>query len=662
MNFAAVPRSAPAFKPLALACALSLSAIAAQALAQDAVPSIVVTGARFQVEAAEAPIGATVITADEIRRAGATDVNQAIRKIGGVYGRQSLDASPDFSLDLRGFGSNSAQNLVVMVDGVRLNENELATTVLSTIPVDTVERIEITRGGSSVLYGEGATGGVIHIITRRAGAKGTRGSVFAERGRFDQHDLRASISHGAGAWSFDAAVADRGSDNYRENSNYDQTTFSGGLQWAYAPGARLNVRLESARSDSRFPGSLTEAQFQQDPRKSYTKKDFGSLDTDRVSAFIEQRVGAFDLAAELSHRQRDLSANYYFDMGFGETLSRSTYEAKQTQFSPRLRHTGVLGGQRNELVAGVDLARWDRETVSSFSLGDARQDSKAVYFRDELVWRAPHNARLALGARHEKFEKRYSDPLGFPPVVNEERSQSLNAWSLEGSVDVLPQLTLFAKAGRSYRVANVDENSLRSGPELLEPQTSRDLELGATFGSTERQLTARLFRHRLKNELFYDPTIGWGANTNLDPTRRQGLEVEGRFSLNRAWRITGQWQHVDAEFTDGQNAGREMVLVPKNVLTARLAWAPGNGHSADVGAQWVDKQRFGSDFTNSCGARIPSTTTVDARYALRFGPWEAAAQALNLFDRDYYSNAFGCRSGIYPSDGRQVKLSLRYDF
>ncbi|MBQ5948446.1 TonB-dependent receptor [Massilia sp. ST3] len=659
-NFAAAPRSAPAFKPLALACALSLSAVCAQALAQaqvqdPALPSIVVTGARFPVETGLAPIGATVITADEIRRAGATDVNEAIRKVGGVYGRQSLDASPDFALDLRGFGSNSAQNLVVMVDGVRLNENELANTVLSSIPVDSVERIEITRGGSSVLYGDGATGGVIHIVTRRAGQDGTHGSVFAEAGRFGHRDLRATIRHGAGPWSFDAAVADRSTDGYRANSAFDQSTASAGLQYAWAPGSRAGVRVERARSDSRFPGSLTEAQYALDPRASFTPLDFGALDTDRVNAFAEQRVGAFDLAAELSHRKRELEANYFF----GGAYSRSTYDTEQTQFSPRLRHSALLGGQRNELVAGVDLIRWEREVRSAFSAGDARQDSRAVYLRDELRWSAPHNARLAAGVRHEKFEKDYLDPLAF---MDESRSQSLNAWSLEGSIDVMPAVTLFAKAGRSYRIPNADENSLRSSLEVLQPQTSRDLELGVTAGGKERQLTARLFRHRLRNEIFYDPTIGWGANTNLDPTRRQGLEVEGEAALGKDWRFTGQWQRVDAEFTAGPNAGREMVLVPKNVVTARLAWAPGGAHSADIGVQWVDKQRFGSDFRNDCNARIPSYTTVDARYAYRLGAWEAAVSGLNLFDRDYYSNAFGCRSGIYPSDGRQLKLSLRYAF
>lgn len=654
MTSLAVLRRAPALKPLALACALAAAAV--PAIAQTTLPSVVITGPRFPAQST--PIGATVITAEQIRSAGATDVNAAIRKIGGVFGRQSLDGSPDFGLDLRGFGTNSAQNLVVMVDGVRLNENELANTTLSTIPVDTVERIEITRGGSSVLYGDGATGGVINVITRRASAGGTTGSLFAEAGRFDHLDLRASIAHGAGPWSFDAAVADRRTDNYRDNAKYEQTTFSGGVAFAYAPDGRVGVRFESARSDSRLPGSLTEAQYLVNPRATTSPNDFGSLDTDRVSAYVEQRIGDFDLAAELSHRERELGSTYYF----GGPASVSVYESEQTQFSPRLRHSATFANLRNEFVTGIDLIRWERQVTSSFSAGDARQDAKAFYLRDELRWNEAHNARLAVGARHERFEKEYSDPLG--GVLNEDRNRSINAFTVEGSFDPMPQVTLFAKAGRSYRIANIDENSYRASIDVLEPQTSRDLELGVKAGGDARNATLRLFQHRLTNEIFFDPTVnfGFGANANLDPTRRRGLEVEGQALFGNAWRLTGQWQYVQAEFRDGPNAGREMILVPKHVVTTRLAWTPGNGHTADVGAQWVDSQRYGDDFANSCSTRIPSYTTVDARYARSFGKVEVAVSGLNLLDRQYYSNAFSCRGGIYPSDGRQLKLSVRYSF
>jgi iron complex outermembrane recepter protein len=639
---------------LALACAIAFS-IPCAAHADEALPAtVVVTGARFPSNEALQPIGATVITQDEIREAGVNDVNQAIRKIGGVFGRQSLDSSPDFALDLRGFGTNSAQNMVIMVDGVRLNENELANSALSTIPIDLVERIEITRGGSSVLYGEGATGGIIHIVTRRSAQPGTHGSVFAEAGQFRERDVRASLSHVAGAVSADIAVARQDNGNYRDNSDFKQNSVSAGVQVAYT-GGRAGVRVESARQDQRFPGSLTLAEFRADPTDTKTPRDFGKLDTDRVNAFAEYRLGAVDLAADLSHRERDADSNYYF----GSAASVTHYKGRQNQFSPRARWlSDIGGGMLNELVAGIDVTDWKRKTTSSFSLADASQKSKAVYVRDELRFDPAHNGRVALGARREIFDKDYIDAMA--GGVADKGAQGQNAWEAQGSYALLPQLEMFVRTGQSYRVANVDENSYRTSLSLLKVQTSHDLEFGASWGDQLRKLTARVFRHNLNNEIFYDPTAF--ANTNLDPTRRQGFEIDAEAQLAAGWRASGHLQHVDAKFTAGPNAGREMVLVPKNVLTARLAWLPGNGQTADFGAQWVDSQRYGSDFDNRCAARMPSYVTFDARYAVKLGAWEVAVNGLNLADRHYFSNAFGCQSGIYPSDGRQLKLSARYDF
>jgi len=642
MHTAASTRGAPAIKPIALACAIVLSLSAGAVRAQDGNPStVVITGARFPSVETLRPIGATVITQDDIRRAGVNDVNSAIRKIGGVFGRQSLDSSPDFALDLRGFGTNSAQNMVIMVDGVRLNENELANTVLSTIPIDTVERIEITRGGSSVLYGEGATGGIIQITTRRNVAGGLHGSVFAEGGSFHEHDLRAQLSQTAGNVSADIAVARQGSNNYRHNSDFDQTTASLNVQTRFT-GGRAGIHIESARQDSRLPGSLSLAQFDADPRQASTPNDFGSLNTDRANVFAEYRLGAVDLAADLSHRERNVRSNY---LSFG---SNNAYDGRQDQFSPRARWLSDVGGMLNELVGGVDFTRWKRKTTASFSSADASQSSKAVYLRDE------------------NFDKNVVDVVG--GVAPEDRSQSQNAWEAQASYRVHPLVEVYAKAGQSYRVANVDENGYRSSADILKAQTSHDLELGTTLrhapGDDSRTLTARVFRHRLDNEIFYDPTLngGWGANTNLDPTERKGVEIDAEAALAAGWRASAHLQHVIAHFTDGPNAGRELALVPKNVVTARLAWVPGNGQSADVGVQWVDSQRYGGDFSNACGARIPSYTTLDARYSIKLGAWDVAATGLNLADRRYFSNAFSCKGGIYPSDGRQLKLSARYDF
>ena len=88
----------------------------------------------------------------------------------------------------------------------------------------------------------------------------------------------------------------------------------------------------------------------------------------------------------------------------------------------------------------------------------------------------------------------------------------------------------------------------------------------------------------------------------------------------------------------------------------------GKFHMAFFDDRLAMPDRYGSDFANTCAARVRSYHTVDGRYARRLGAWEFAVAGLNLLDEHYFSNAFGCRSGIYPSSGRQLKASVRYDF
>lgn len=648
----------PALRPLAPAFAISLAASAA-ALAQEAVTTVSITGSRFESAPGLQVPGATVITADDIRRAGIADANEAIRKLGGVHGRKSLDGSPDYALDLRGFGVNSSQNMVVMLDGVRLSENEFGGPNLSTIPVETIERIEIIRGGASVLFGEGATGGVIHIVTRRPEAGEGRGSARVEAGSFGHRDLRLSASRSAGALAFDAALTRLETDNYRDHNDFALRAFSGGVAW-HRGGARAGLRVDSARQQTELPGALSLAQFEANPRQAATPLDNGSLDSDRVSAYAGMRAGALDLAAELVRREKTVRASYFYDFGSGPFESRSRYDMRQDQFSPRVRHLSGSGAVRNELVAGFDWTRWRRLTDAGYSQAQARQVSRAFYVRNE----ARHGpVRLAAGARRETFDKHYADAMAANPSP-ESSSQTQHAWELQGSYAASGMLDVHARAGRSYRVPNADENSYRDSTGVLDVQRSHDLELGATLSGAGKELTLRAFRHRIEDEIFFDPTAngGWGANTNLDPTRRQGVELGGHILLPWQLRLGASAQRVSARFTGGPNAGREMVLVPTSKVAARLSWMPEDGHTADIGVQWTGSQRNGGDFSNTCSRRMPAYTTVDARYARTLGRWELAVSALNLTDRQYYSHAFACEGSIYPDDGRQLKLSARYDF
>lgn len=668
MKSAISNRSSAAWKPLALASSLTVlaSAAIAQTDTEQKLAPVTVSASRF--ESTEAPIGATVITAEQIRQAGVGNVNEAIRKIGGVFGRQNFSGTSDYSLDLRGFGTNSDQNVAIFVDGIRISESELQPAVMSAIPIESVERIEIVRGGNGVLYGDGATGGTIQIITKRGAANGTHGSIVTEIGSHGYEEVRASAAKGWDGFSIDANLGSLRTDNYRDNNALRQDNFSGGLQWA-SKDTRVGFRIDAARENVQFPGALTLSQYKEDPRQTLSPDNDGALDSDRYTLFAQHQYGNWNFAADLSYREKDSKAKSVST--FGTFFSDANSEV--TQFSPRAKYMSEARGIKNELIIGMDFLDAKRTTQSTFngfssSDADGSQKSTAVYVQDEIRF---GKARLAAGVRHERFEQDFADPLSFS-LTNYQQDFSLNAWDVQGSYQLTPMMSLLAKAGRSYRVANIDEYTFSPNNQALVPQTSNDLEFGASLGNADRKLTAKVFRHNLKNEIFYDPTVPniysgtlFGANANLDPTRRQGVEIEASTKIASSFTLSAILQHVSAKFRDGPNDGNELVLVPKNTATVRLNWAPGDGQTADIGLQWVDKQRYGKDFSNSCDAEIPSFATLDARYAIRVGTWELAVVGTNLTDKNYYAQAFGdCSNdrGIYPDAGRVLRFSARKDF
>src|SRR6185503_15589500 len=125
-------------------------------LAQD--DALVITATRFPDSKRDLPVGVTVIERDDLQKSATSNLSEILAQFGLLHIRDNT-GTPNQQLDLRGFGITGDQNVVVLVDGVRLSENELSSAQLNTVPLESIERIEIVRGGGAVLYGAGASGG-----------------------------------------------------------------------------------------------------------------------------------------------------------------------------------------------------------------------------------------------------------------------------------------------------------------------------------------------------------------------------------------------------------------------------------------------------------------------------------------------------------------------
>src|SRR5882672_10229853 len=180
-------------------------------IAQDDV--VVITATRFADSRRDLPIGVTVITADDIRKSASSNLGDILAQFGLLQIRD-LAGTQNPQLDLRGFGITGDQNTLVLLDGLRLGESDFESAQLSAIPLESIERIEIVRGSGAVLYGAGATGGTINIITRRGQPGESRAHALARAGGFGTEEMRGGFSRQGEAFGGSLALAREATAHY----------------------------------------------------------------------------------------------------------------------------------------------------------------------------------------------------------------------------------------------------------------------------------------------------------------------------------------------------------------------------------------------------------------------------------------------------------------
>ena len=185
-----------------LAAGVAITVVAGSAFGQTVesgsdvrTDDVVVTATRFEEPAGLQPIGTQVFSGEEIRASGVRSLPQFLSRSAGIYTRDNF-GSPNQQIDMRGFGISGDQNTLIMVDGQRISENEQIPADLASIPLSSIDRVEILRGSGAVLYGGGASAGTINIITRGARPNGRNASIEAGYGTYDSRELAATATTG----------------------------------------------------------------------------------------------------------------------------------------------------------------------------------------------------------------------------------------------------------------------------------------------------------------------------------------------------------------------------------------------------------------------------------------------------------------------------------
>ena len=662
-------------------------ALATQVIAQE--DAVVVTATRFPEKKLEHPIGVTVVTREQIVNSSAANLPDLLSRYAGINTRNNA-GSPDVAIDMRGFGASGDQNTLVLLDGQRLNDIELTTVRWSAIPLEAIERVEIQRGGGAVMYGGGATGGTINIITRSPVAGEKNAAVSANYGSYNTNDLRSTINVAGTNTGFSLTANQYNSDNYRANNRLEQGNVLGDLRWTGDRGGAV-FKFGLDNQSLRLPGARTGAQLSSDPRGTATPNDYSARDGKNATLSGHYQFDAAELVVDLSYR--DTRRIGFFDdySGFGFSTFTDTH-AKVWALTPRLKKPYQFLGSDNVLILGMDADIWDYQALRAArfeQLGAPQVDLEATQ-KDRAYYVQNHTAfgtatKLTLGARLQRVEMSANDRINPASYASTSIGRSPRAWELALRHNFMPALALFGKLGASFRVATVDEIYNQFGGPVfdsivtpLEPQTSRDREVGAEFKSGGARLQARIYRMDLRNEIHFN-AINF-TNMNLSPTQREGFELEGSREIGKRLDLFGSYTRARAVFREGiyngfdatfapisvDLSGKHVPLVPRNSAKIGLSWQIGDKTRLSGALGYVGKQYFDNDQANTYPGQMASFVTADAKLSRVTGPWTFTLAGNNLTDRKYYTyairNGAGSSFNAYPMSGRNLLLTAAYRF
>jgi iron complex outermembrane recepter protein len=598
----------------------------------------------------------TVLDASDIETSGATNLVQLLRSRSGI---QVTDSNSGAVFAMRGFNAEqAANNTLVLIDGRRLNNIDIAAPSLDAIALNHIERIEILSGSAGVLYGDQAVGGVINIITKSS--EHPRAGLQVSAGSFDttqyQGDVAGAINE---EWRYVAAASYKASDNYRVHNESETGAVFGRLDYKTA-GQNFYAEASHYDNDRQLTGGLSQAEFDANPRSAplTSVDDYQHEITTAVrSGFQQQVTENWVLGGDMSYTD---SNTHYTNFGFAGANKRN-----QLSLMPKAVATFSTSKGNLDLVTGLDY----HLSESEFSWGRSNtQTQKAAYVQATVPLAS--SLSYVVGGRYGKAEDELVDGSAYPTGV--ELEQDAKAFELGLNYRPYASQRVYVRAEDNFRFAKVDEQAYTSaGVVGLKPQTGRSIEAGWDMTLQSHLLKLNVYRLSLEDEIVFDPSApkpngGFfdGANVNADASRRYGVSANWDWQLmtDLAWGI--EYHYVDAQFTQGANKGKALSWVAAHNGRSYLSYDINDEWQLYAEASYTGKRYLGGDNGN-LEPELDSYLLTNMALHYRKAMWSVSVRLDNLFDEEYASAGFYSpwgSHGFYSGDGRSIRLTAGYRF
>ncbi len=619
-----------------------------------------VTATRYPEDPLKLSAYVTILSQDDLKTAGVRTVNEALMTLGGVMGRKSLYGGNEFTMDLGGFGDTANSNMVIVIDGVIFKNGDDSEIRLSNISLDEVERIEIQRGGSSVLYGEGAIAGVINIITRASSLQvqvKNKANIEAGFGSHGNREINANATYGKDGVNVFASSGKAESDGFRANSASHTNNNNLGLQFI-GENSRIGISFANSNEYAKTPGALTMSQYQVNRNQANTKNlaigTFIDAASTNVGVFAETDLNGFQWRTDVKRRER----GYYFleKSGVNPSSARLATVNDVYGISVNKNLSTIWGNSR--LIIGLEKNNWDqRRITSSFGNYTNSAGSSAIFFRNDFDIESLES-RITTGYRLEKLDKKSIDEDDTSYLYEDDDTQA--AWELGISKKINQSNSLWVKMSSQYRLANIDEQGYDASylPLALNTQTSIDKEIGWRVNFLKTHFESRIFTSDFKNEIAYDPTC---CNFNLEPTRRRGIDARIQQFFSAKINFQASMSYKEATFKSGTYKDKTIPMVPQQTVQIKANWIFMPEQTVSLYSTYLSEQFFAGNFNNT--NKIPSYTVTDIVYQYKVPVWEFQLQVKNVFNKDYFSYAtmvYDGSIGLYPDMKRSVFAVYKY--
>jgi len=611
--------------------------------------TIIVTANRHEKQGQKVAGNVSVITKEQIEDSNAQSIPDLLEQVQGVYIYDTSTARTSV-VDIRGFGDTAARNVLVLVDGRRLNVADSGAADLVQIPVGAVERIEIIRGGGSVLYGDNAVGGVVNIITKKGQGdlSGKAGYFAGSYGSSGEHLQVSGREKGLSYYFYSQYFDKRG---YRENSDELYKDYNGRLDYEFNDKLSMGLQYGYHEDSYELPGGLNQTEIVEFSRRGVAPSEFGNLaETEDQYVQVNLEIDPVPGDKYLGHfviegTRRDRKAFDTFNaFDFDTTRDVETEGAALKYIFDR-----EIYEREVDFILGFDKYRHDNFILGSGSNTDNLYISKDEYgYFGNMEVELIENFFFVGGSRHHYAEFTFDQRGDFPNFEKQKPDESVSSGGFK--YEYARGSNVFVNFQQTFRFLTPNEwYSSFSGLNLdLEQQQGRQYELGVKHNFNDQVVfSVTPYWLETEDEIFFDPTLGFfGANSNYDKIRRVGVEFGSRADVISFFKDAAFAEHLDKleyfanytfqdpEFTAGSHDGKQVPFVPLHQANTGFVTTILGHYNISLAGRYVGSRYVINDTDNNL-PKAKSYFVTDLKLSYERKNLELFVAVNNLFDRKY---------------------------